>query len=120
MNNTGELSILNVAKGDTKLSFDPADPAERERACRIVTDMLKRGYAIMVEVDGKTRRAVGFDPNTAEYLIRGLSKEEEREIKAKLAGKPYKKKDLLQRVPADKAPAVAVARAARGCAREAW
>lgn len=73
----GSLGILNVGAGDTKVSFDPSKPAEVERACAVVVDMIKRGYAIMVQVgdrDGKPlyMRAEGFDPATAEYLIVGL------------------------------------------------
>src|ERR1700728_3973326 len=47
------LSILNVGDGDTKISFDKDKPAERKRACRIVTDMLHRGYAILVQAGEK-------------------------------------------------------------------
>ncbi len=73
----GELGILNVGAGDTKLSFDPTKPAECERAAAVVMDMLRRGYAIMVQVgerDGKPlyMRAESFDPATCEYLIVGL------------------------------------------------
>lgn len=70
----GELSVLNVGDGDTKLSFDPKNPAERIRAARIVGDMLKRGYALLVARDdgkGGTEyvRAEAFDPQTCEYII---------------------------------------------------
>ena len=73
----GQLGILNVGAGDTKVSFDPSKPAEVERACAVVMDMIRRGYAIMVQVgerDGKPlyMRADSFDPSTAEYLIVGL------------------------------------------------
>jgi hypothetical protein len=71
---SGEVGILNVGAGDTKLSFDPKNPAERIRAARIVKDMIRRGYALLIEVDdgngGKvTRRATDFDENTCEYII---------------------------------------------------
>lgn len=73
----GELGILNVGQGDTKLSFDKQKPAERERAAAIVTDMLRRGFAILVQVGEKAgkplyMRAESFDPETCEYLIVGL------------------------------------------------
>lgn len=73
-----EIGILNVGAGDTKISFDPANPKECERAAKIVTDMLRRGYSILVQVgeqifDGKKeaiyRRAHAFDPKTNEYII---------------------------------------------------
>lgn len=120
----GSVSILNVNEGDAKLSFDPQKPVERERAARIVTDMLRRGYAIMVDVGEKDgartyRRAQGFDPQTCEYLIVGLSSEEEREIEEQLSGKK-KKRGRYARVGAHTTTAVAVARSARGCAGVAW
>lgn len=73
---SGSVGILNVGAGDTKLSFDPANPAERIRAARIVKDMLRRGYALMVEVerDGvkSFERAYDFDEGRCEYLIADL------------------------------------------------
>lgn len=66
----GELAILNVGDGDTKLSFDPKNPAERIRAARIVKDMLRRGYALLVQMpDGSFQRAIDFDENVCEYII---------------------------------------------------
>ncbi len=71
----GTVGILNVGAGDTKLSFDPKNPAERIRAARIVRDMLRRGYALLVEVgvntDGSKRyeRATDFNEATCEYIV---------------------------------------------------
>ena len=70
---SGTVGILNVGAGDTKLSFDPSNPVERIRAARIVRDMLRRGYALLVEVerDGvkKFERALDFREDTCEYVI---------------------------------------------------
>lgn len=68
------LAVLNVGCGDIRLSFDPKDPAEVIRAVRIVTDMLRRGFALLVEVDdgkgGKIfTRAKRFDEETSCYII---------------------------------------------------
>lgn len=52
----GQIGILNVGAGDTKISFDKNNPAERIRSARIVTDMLRRGYALLVEVTDKRVR----------------------------------------------------------------
>lgn len=123
------LAILNVGAGDTKLSFDKSKPVERERAARIVTDMLKRGYAILVEVGKKNGKplyqsATGFDPKTCEYLVVGLPPEIEldiaeatgldRPIKNKARGGRPKSIRVRRRVPADRTPAVGVARSAGG------
>jgi hypothetical protein len=70
----GTLGILNVGAGDTRLVFDENNPADSIRAARIVKDMIRRGYALLVEVDdgqgGKTfTRATDFDANTYSYII---------------------------------------------------
>ena len=69
----GTLNCLNVGSGDTVFSFDNKDPAETIRACRIVKDMLRRGYALLVEVerDGVKafERALDFDEKNARYII---------------------------------------------------
>lgn len=71
---SAQLGILNVGAGDTKLVFDKNNPAESIRAARIVKDMLRRGYALLVEfktADGRAdyRRVHDFDENTCEYII---------------------------------------------------
>lgn len=71
----GTVGILSVGAGDTKLSFDPNNPQDRIRAARIVKDMLRRGYSLLVAMPGnegaepKYRRAYDFDENTFEYII---------------------------------------------------
>jgi hypothetical protein len=65
----GGLSVLNVGAGDLRFSFDPSDPVERERAGRVVRDMLARGYVLFVEVGGELRKAVGFDPDACAYVV---------------------------------------------------
>lgn len=73
---TGIIGILNVGAGDTKLSFDPSNPQERIRAARIVRDMIRRGYALLVDTGVKDgagrpvyRRAYDFDEERCEYII---------------------------------------------------
>lgn len=69
----GEVGVLNVGAGDTKLSFDPNNPAERIRAARIVRDMIRRGYSLLIEVEENGakvhRRALDFDESKCEYII---------------------------------------------------
>lgn len=112
---TGLVEILNVGEGDTKLTFDKDKPEERKRAARIVADMLKRGYALLVQVgkqDGEPiyRRAKAFDPETCEYIIAGGPDEE-----INIGTEAQKKKARKQRrVSADKTRAVSVGRTAGG------
>ncbi len=124
MTQYGEIGILNVGAGDTKLSFDPANPADRERAAKIVADMLQRGFAILIEVgkqDGKPvyQRAEAFDAATCEYLIVGLPEDMlEQDYGARPDPKAIKPaagtRPRRYRVPAEKTRAVSVARSAGG------
>jgi len=73
------IGILNVGAGDTKLTFDKSNPAECIRAARIVTDMLRRGYALLIdsgEKDPEGRvihaRVLEFKADTFEYIIADL------------------------------------------------
>lgn len=72
----GTVSILNVGAGDTKITFDKSSPADTIRAGRIIKDMLRHGYALLVEVerDGVKayERALDFDESTSEYIIADL------------------------------------------------
>lgn len=94
-----ELSILNVGAGDTKITFDPANISERIRSGRIIKDMLRRGYALLVEVerDGekKWERAVDFDETKCEYIIAdfdpveaAMARKREREAAERELAKP--------------------------------
>ena len=130
----GELAILNVGDGDTKLTFDPEKPAERERAAQIVTDMLKSGYVILVAVgekDGEPlyQRCKAFDPKTCEYIVAGqdtipLPQEEPREDANSPVSRAVnnsimqrrrgKRRSEDKRLPAESTKAVGVARSAGG------
>lgn len=65
----GSLSVLNCGAGDLKITFDKDDPRDVERARRVIGDMLKRGYSLFVQEDGKWVKAVSFDPATDSYQI---------------------------------------------------
>lgn len=120
----GELAILNVAAGDTKLSFDPQDQNEVKRASAIVEDMLKRGFALLIQIgeddDGPIyRRAKGFDPKTAEYIVVGNADPVEQSADEEEPESPPRRgrkvgKAATHRVPAASTKAVAVARTAGG------
>ena len=69
----GCLEILNVQGGEVRLSFDQNDAPEAIRARRIITEMLRRGFVLLVEIErnGEKRyeRAVNFDEARGEYVI---------------------------------------------------
>lgn len=89
-------------------------------------DMLRRGYALLVErEDGKYQRVHEFDESTNEYIIADFDPEydgeehEETEEAAPKKGPPKKagarkKRVVKKRLPAKKTKAVAVARTAGG------
>jgi hypothetical protein len=128
----GTVGILNVGEGDTKLSFDPNNPQERERAAKIVTEMLRLGFAIMIEVEigGEKlfRRVHAFDESTCEYVIFGDAHEpaaaattgEARAEGTEAPGAPPAPKPKGRRartstiIPASAVRAVGVARSAGG------
>lgn len=108
----GSVGILNVGAGDTKLSFDPNNPAEVIRASRIVKDMIRRGYALLVQVgtaeDGapKYQRAKDFDEKTAEYVIADFDpiiaeREDANEAQASTENFDQEKTPQTQHVPDD-------------------
>lgn len=121
-NQLGQLAILNVGSGDTKLSFDPKNKAEAKRAANVVADMLKRGFCILVEVgrDSKGplyRRVRKFDPKTAEYIIAGDPPDPETvpHVQKPSSAPPSSRKGKsTARVSAAKSSAVAVAPTAGG------
>jgi len=130
---TGEVGILNVGAGDTKLTFDPSKPDEVARSAQIVKDMIRRGFVLLIEVgqDDKGpiyRRAHDFDESTAEYIIAGTAgpdaptTEETRDDEEQAGTPPRTRKAAPrrsggrknERVPASGTRAVAVARTAGG------
>lgn len=124
----GTLGILNVGDGDTKLTFDPSKPAEVERSARIVKDMIRRGFVLLVEVGNDEkgpiyRRAHDFDETTAEYIIAGTAdlptetestNHEQKPRSQATRGRKGKAKRTTTRIPAARTSAVSVARTAGG------
>jgi len=120
----GTVAILNVSAGDTKLTFDPKMPAEVARAAKVVKDMLRRGFALLVEVghDDKGplyRRVHDFDEATTEYIIAGTPDDQEEAHEQEQASPPRPRRTRKaatkpRRIPAQKANVVAVARTAGG------
>lgn len=121
----GEVGVLNVGAGDTKLTFDKSKPKDRERAAVIVADMLRRGYSILVQVGTRKgepvfQRAKAFDPKTCEYIIAGGPNEhidigvEVPPAPTLKRGRGRPRKNPLVRVPAERTRAVSVGRNAGG------
>ena len=121
-----EVAILNVGHGDTKLTFDKSNPAERIRAARIVKDMIRRGYALLIETDDGAgnkvfTRALDFDENVCEYTIADFdpvqaAEADAEDTDAETKTTPVAKKSATRtkKVAADEARAVAVGRIAGG------
>lgn len=128
----GSLAILNVGAGDTKLTFDNTDPAEVARASRIVKDMIRRGFVILIEIGNNEKgpiyqRAKDFDEATAEYIVAGSPGDQQegptddqepskparagRKAKAPVTLKPALR---TERIPARSAKAIAIAKTAGG------
>lgn len=137
---TGTVGILNVGAGDTKLVFDPANSQDCIRAARIVKDMIRRGYALLIEVvqsDGtkQYQRAYDFKEDSFEYIVADFDpvvaqtedvEEEAPQVGVELAAgdggqslatpprKSGRKGSRTKRVSATGTKAVAVARSAGG------
>lgn len=97
---TRSIDVLNTGKGDMKVTFNTEDFSEKIRAKRVVTDMIQRGYALLIKgEDGQYARATSFDESKGEYVIADFD-----------SGSTGEKR----RVPMDKAEATAVAPSAGG------
>ena len=113
----GSLNILNVGAGDVRLEFDKSNPQDLIRGKRIVKDMLRRGYALLIEVerDGEKRfeRAKDFDEEHGVYLIADFDPVEaqetdRREVSVKLRERSEVlsgKASATEEKPAESAPA---------------
>ncbi len=75
------IDILNTGAGHTEIRFDNGDPLELERAKRIITDMLRRGYVLFVEMgDKKLSRVQAFDAERGVYIIADLGEPPESPV----------------------------------------
>lgn len=67
---SGSLNVLNVGAGDIEITFDRHDSEDRDRALRMLHDMQRRGYAILVKLDDGTYvRAERIDLNRGRYVV---------------------------------------------------
>lgn len=139
----GQIGILNVGAGDNKLVFDPNDMPGMIRAARVVNDMIRRGYALLVET-GKDKenkpvyqRVQRFDDQKFEYIIadfdpvtaaaedtkekdngEGVRGTEAAEMGSETAGKAGSgrggRRGAVKRLPAGRTSGIAVGRTAGG------
>lgn len=66
----GSVACLNVSGGDIKIEFDKDNVAETIRAKRMITDMLKRGYALLIETEnGAYTRCLEFKEDVGVYVV---------------------------------------------------
>jgi len=76
----GKLNVLSVNDGDIEITFDNQNAAECIRAKRIINDMLRRGYALLVELpDGTYTRVRKFIEKHGKYIIADFAPVEESE-----------------------------------------
>ncbi len=111
---TGVLFVLNVGAGDLTLHFDPRFPDEVKRAKKMVEDMLRDGYALVVrEEDGTHSPVQEFDPETCTYIVADTdSRQPKEDMRKRRKSKRAARK--RRRVPASKAHATAIAPSAGG------
>lgn len=100
----GSLDILNVGSGHVSLQFDTEDSDEAKRAKKIIADMLQRGYAVFVDVDGELRPVRRFDPEHGLYIIADVPPGPKR----------ARKSEPTRSVPMTQAKATGVGRTAGG------
>lgn len=120
----GSLSTLSVADGDIEITYDTQNTAEAIRAKRMIKDMLKRGYALLVEdEDGKYVRALDFNETKGRYIVADFAPEtvepepSTEPMEKKLdeqTKKTVRSKARTKEIPMERANAVAVARTAGG------
>lgn len=104
---SGFLDVLSIGRGHLRIDFSRDDPADVEKAKKMIGDMLQRGYTILLETPEGTRKVKKFDPRSdGTYIVDdgpGSSEPPKRR-------RAYKTK----RVPMRGAKATAVGRTAGG------
>lgn len=112
----GMLEVLSIGKGDLKLTVDSSNPEEREKAKRLITEMLEKGYGIYVETDKGLVRVKRFNPKRMTYVIIDEPPVETAAAAAPpaKAAKPRKAAGVEREVPVAGSRATAVGRTAGG------
>lgn len=91
----GCLDVLNCGAGHLSIDFDKSKPEDVERAKKIISDMLERGYTIIIEVYDQekattvTHKVERFDPQTEHYII--AEPPQEKKARGRPKGVPMRK-----------------------------
>lgn len=101
------IDVLNTGAGDVKLLFNSQSTADMGLAASTINDMLRRGYALMTEVNGEYSRIEAFDPAKCVYIVNSAPA-------AAADTSPSKRGRVKREVPAEGANTVAVAPSAGG------
>lgn len=64
-----QIDVPHVVHGHSTLTFDTSNTESVATAQKQITDMLRQGYTIFVEKDGKTDRITAFDAANGVYKI---------------------------------------------------
>lgn len=76
------LDVLNAAEGHLNIKFDKDSPEETAKAQKIIGDMLKRGYAIFIDVgDGELKRVKHFKKDIDSYVVEEIPDEKAESVK---------------------------------------
>lgn len=116
----GQVSVLNVGAGDISVTFNSLDEAEGRKAVRMLTDMVRRGYAVCLQLpDGTYQRVTEVDAAHGRYVVQipeadplpdGMAEEPER---TRRRGKAARKTRSVSQ-PISQGKAVGIARSAGG------
>lgn len=68
----GQLDVLHQSKGHETLQFKSKKQAKEE-----IDKYLKKGFSILLDVKGGSKKATGFDQKTGEYLVKETRQVEE-------------------------------------------
>ncbi len=62
---SGKLDVLHSAHGHLELEFKTPQQAGDE-----INGLMRRGFLIIVTIDGEDHKVTSFDSNTGEYVVR--------------------------------------------------
>lgn len=110
----GSLEVLSIGKGDLRITIG-GDADDTEKARKLITEMLEKGYAIFVETDEGLTRVKRFMPKRMTYVISDFGATPELDpVTTAPAPKSRPRGKRTREVPVGGSKAVAVGRTAGG------